>query len=272
MLHKEIKDLNLKMFMSSAPIKVINTRASYLNYYYNAIFPEYKDKAYEEKYYKFCKRNIDRAFLYYNALDHVLWRGSIVFVRSDDFNFIKKKSLFEDKNVYYLKILNTFHAYKKDIRNINIDLTKRFVGGTSAVFNSILTMIYMGFKEIYLCGAGYTYSPVYELHFYDNYVFPKEAGYKKASELAKSVVDIHNRKYDSNIEYFGLFEKDNFYRGIYVAKSENYSSSISEHRIINTYAESQGVKMYNIIPEGFESPIYEKVSWEEVSNRILTNN
>ncbi len=270
-LHKEIKNLNLKMFLRSAPIKVINTRASYPSYYYNAIYPEYKDKIYEEKYYKFCKRNIDRGYLFYRTLDNVLMKGSKVFVRSDDYKFINWKSLFENKKVYYLEILNTFHTHEKDMLNINIDLTKRFVGGTSAIFNSIIAMIYMGFKEIYLCGAGYTYHPIYELHFYDNYVFSKEVGYKKASELAKSAVDIHNKKHDSNIEYFGLLEKEDSYKGIYVDKKTNDPTLKKEHRMMYEYAKSQNVKMYNVVPEGFESPIYEKISWEEVVGKVLSN-
>jgi len=270
-LHKAIENINLKMFLRSIPIKSINTCTAYPDYYYNAICSGHKDKTYETRYREACKQNIDRAYLFLKILDDVLVKGAFVFIHPNDYKFITNRSLFENKNVYYIKILNTFNRHKKNIQDVSIDFTKRFIGGTGAVFNSILTLIYMGFREIYLCGAGYTYSPAYELHFYDNYVFPKECGYEKASELAKSIVDIHNKKHYSNMEYFGLFEKDNVYKGIYVSKGRNNSADMNEHRVISKYAKSEGVKIYNIVPEGFESPIYEKISWEDVVGLVLAN-
>jgi len=149
-------------------------------------------------------------------------------------------------------------------------LTKRFTGGVGSVFNLVLIMMYMGFKEIYLCGAGYTYEPVWMLHFYDNFVFPKSIGKKKAELEARKAIDIRNKKIPSNYEYYGLSEKDNFYRGIYT-KRMDYDPNKEKHKILNNYARSQEVKIYNIVPVGFESPIYEKIKWEEVVSNVLPN-
>ena len=42
-----------------------------------------------------------------------------------------------------------------------------------------------------------------------------------------------------------------------------------KHHIINEFAESNNVKIYNIVPDGFESPIYEKVTWEYVVEKVI---
>ena len=52
----------------------------------------------------------------------------------------------------------------------------------------------------------------------------------------------------------------------------DYNPNKDKHRILNNYAKSQGVKIYNIVPDGFESPIYEKTTWQEVESKILPRN
>ena len=42
-----------------------------------------------------------------------------------------------------------------------------------------------------------------------------------------------------------------------------------KYHIIKEFAESNGVKIYNIVPDGFESPVYEKVSWEYIVENVL---
>lgn len=41
------------------------------------------------------------------------------------------------------------------------------------------------------------------------------------------------------------------------------------HRLMREFAERQGARVYNIVPDGFESPVYEKVSWERVVASVL---
>ena len=43
------------------------------------------------------------------------------------------------------------------------------------------------------------------------------------------------------------------------------------HQITKVFADEQGVEIYNVTPDGFESPIYEKISWEEVVSKALTD-
>jgi hypothetical protein len=55
------------------------------------------------------------------------------------------------------------------------------------------------------------------------------------------------------------------YRPIWV-----HDSPVSDqHRIINGFARDAGVNIFNITPEGFQSPIYEKVTWDYVKQHIL---
>jgi len=43
------------------------------------------------------------------------------------------------------------------------------------------------------------------------------------------------------------------------------------HQITKVFADEQGVEIYNVTPDGFESPIYEKISWDEVVSKTLTD-
>jgi hypothetical protein len=198
-------------------------------------------------------------------------RGTITFLDANKVAYYKRINLldFNEPNVFYVKS----NPYLFTSRAPKLDLTRRFTGGSGGMFNLVLIMIYLGFKEIYLIGAGYTYEPMYMLHFYDNLVFSKAMGRQKAELEARRAIDIRNRKIGGNLEYHGLLEKDNFYRGIYInTQRKEYDYLRDQHRILNKYARSLGVKIYNIVPDGFESPIYDKITWQEVKNRILQGN
>jgi hypothetical protein len=201
-----------------------------------------------------------------NIKEHFTDKGTITFLDANKTAYYKKIKLFNfnEPNVYYVKS-NPYLFTKKTPR---LDLTKRFNGGDGSAFNIILIMIYMGFKEIYLAGAGYSYEPVYEYHFYDNFVFSKDMKRQKAILEAKKAIDTRNKAGGSTVEYYGLFEKDNFYRGVYIQRL-SHEFHKEKHRILNNYATARGVKIYNIVPDGFESPIYGKITWPEVESNIL---
>lgn len=196
-------------------------------------------------------------------------KGTITFLDANKIAYYKRIKLFNfnEPNVFYIKSTPYLFTAKAP----KLDLTKRFAGGDGGIFNSILIMIYMGFKDIYLAGAGYTYEPVYELHFYDNLVFSKSMGRGKAEIEAKKAIDVRNRMGGAPLEYYGLYEKEQFYRGIYISR-QDYRPYWDRHRVLNNYARSQGVKIYNIVPDGFESPVYEKITWQEVEGKIGAGN
>ena len=200
-----------------------------------------------------------------NIKKHFTDKGTISFLDANKIAYYKKIKLFDsnEPNVYFIKSKPYLFTTKKS----KPDLTKRFIGGDGSIFNLILIMMYMGFKEIYLCGGGYTYEPIYQDHFYDNFVFPKSMGIRDAEIEARKTIDIRNSQTDSNLEYYGLFEKNDFFRIMCIQRKRNDLNK-EKHRILNSFAVSQGVKIFNIVPARFESPIYEKISWKEVENKI----
>ena len=204
---------------------------------------------------------------FYREIDERLEDSTILILHSDNYKYINN-NFFKNKTKYFVKGKKYLHVIEGVPYKIIADLTKRSISGGGSVFFSILTLMYMGFKEIYLCGAGYTYEPISHYHFYDNFVFPKSMGRKKAELEARKAIDDRNRKMGSTLEYYGLFEKDNLYRGVYIIRKD-HDPNKDKHRILNNYARSQGVKIYNIVPDGFESPIYEKITWQEVESKIL---
>ena len=86
----------------------------------------------------------------------------------------------------------------------------------------IASAIYMGFKEIYLLGVGYTYQPIQRCHFYDS-----SSEIENAKKIENALVD------SRNID------------------------------IINV-AENRGVKIYNVVPDGYESPMYNKINLSDL--------
>ncbi|MBW2570141.1 MAG: hypothetical protein JRE47_12455 [Deltaproteobacteria bacterium] len=252
-LHKNIGKINLTFYMNPEPSKSFNPN--------NPNWPKSH----------LGPLGHDGVVAFYKAIDERLGNKTILILNSDNYKYIKNNKLFKDKIKYFVKGKKYLHVIEGVPYKIIAGLTKRSISGGGSVFFSILIMMYMGFKEIYLCGAGYTYEPVYNLHFYDNFVFPKSMGREKAEIEARKAIDNINKKYFSSLEYYGFFEKDDLYRSICVIRKDQDSNK-DKHRILNNYARSQGVKIYNIVPDGFESPIYEKITWQEVESKILPGN
>jgi len=208
---------------------------------------------------------------FYQEIEKRLGNKTTLFLHSDNYKYIQRNNFFKDKVKYFIKGKKGFCLNEKIPYEIAADLTKRRISGGGSVFFSILIMMYMGFKEIYLCGAGYTYDPRYIWHFYDNIVFPKTMGREDAEIEARKAIEIRNCKFSSILEYYGLFEKNDFYRVICVNKID-HDLNRDMHKILSNYARSQGVKIYNIVPEEFESPSYEKISWQKVADEMLSSN
>jgi len=204
---------------------------------------------------------------FYGEIDKRLTDKTMLIMHSDNHRYIEKNSLFAQNTVYYLKGKKRLHVPPEVPYRSIADLTRRRISGGGIAFFSILIMMYMGFKDIYLCGAGYTYDPVYAYHFYDTPVWSNSMGRDRAEMEAKKAISERG----SRIEYYDLFEKDNLYRSIYVIRS-GFGPYRDTHRRLNDYAKSQGVTIFNIVPDGFDSPIYEKITWEEVRSRILSEN
>ena len=207
---------------------------------------------------------------FYREIDSRFADKTALILHSDNYKFIAKHNLFKNKTTYCVKGQKRLHVPRAVPYGVIADLTRRSISGGGAIFFSILIMMYMGFKDIYLCGAGYTYEPIYELHFYDTPMFPETIGRGRAEIEARKAVTERNERMGSSLEYHGVQETRYGYMGICVRRV-SYDANKDKHRILNDYARSQGVGIHNIVPEGFVSPIYEKISWEEVERNILAS-
>jgi len=198
----------------------------------------------------------------------LICKGTKVFFRADHFRVYQNRYGYDinNKNTHFIKGNKKFDL----VQPPETHLDKRFSIIDGSIFTSVIMLINMGFKEIYLCGAGYTYSPLYYLHFYDNFTFPVTLGKDKAVTEAQKAIESRNKKIDTRLEYYGLLEKGDLFRGIYIRRVNKDYPLWKKHRLLNKYAKSQGVKILNITPEAFESPVYEKINWKEVENSVLT--
>jgi len=201
----------------------------------------------------------------YEEIDKRVDNNTKLILNSESFKYADE--LFINKTKYYTKVQKKLNVINGVPYSIIADMTSRTISGGGSIYFTILIMIYMGFKEIYLCGAGYTYKPVYQLHFYDNFVFPRTIGKERAvQEIKKEIINQYGN--DGAVEYFGVHESRDLFRGVCVTK-ESPHKDYETHIKMNEYAKSKGVKIINIVPEGFESPVYEKIAWVEVVDNII---
>ncbi len=139
-------------------------------------------------------------------------RKAKIFLHRSGKRYFDKKGFFKNQDIYYVRS----SSQMEEAATLTNDLTKDTTFLDGAIFFMIATSIYMGFKELYLCGCGYTYQPLQSGHFYENWTQLDEA-------------PVNHR-----------------------------------HRIMKDFADKHGVKIYNVVPDGFESPVYEKISWNQI--------
>jgi hypothetical protein len=264
-LHNLITELDPKMFLLGETYKGIRYDQKKIKPKAQ-LFPEYKDKVYNVKYNRYLYDKTARDYLYCNNIDQSFPENSIIFAKAEDYPFIEKNGFYKNKQVIYAKY--TGFNYRNDRLIEDFDLTRRtFTYNAGSVTSALIALIYMGFKEIYLLGAGYTSKPRLEFHFYDNFIFQKSLGYEVAYQKAFSLIETINKENKVDVKLFGLFEKGDYYHAQYVQEFKDDDNS-NAHRQLNNMAQANGICIKNIVPQGFESPIYEKISWDEVVKHI----
>lgn len=82
----------------------------------------------------------------------------------------EKHFFFNLSNWPFLKFKNTYFTFRKYVaKDLNDDLISNHISCFDGVLrNAISLAIYMGFKDIYLVGCDYTYSPSQHYHWYEN--------------------------------------------------------------------------------------------------------
>lgn len=205
------------------------------------------------------------ALKFYREMNIRLPKRTTLILNSINYKHYKNEPSIKNRTIFYCKKGNRLALDENVPIGKITDMTRRLQGGGTFYF-SILMLMYMGFKEIYLCGSGYTYDPLYYLHFYDMkpFMFPLSIGYEAAEREAKKQISIQNKKYSSNLSISGLYEKNGFFRAVITRTTNEVESTIKQHDMVNRYAKSHGVKIINIVPDGFGSPVFEKTTWNEV--------
>ncbi len=158
---------------------------------------------------------------YYKLIEGNLKNTDIeTFFNISAFDMVKKYTGISELNCHYV----TGGSEKEFQKQIDYDLTKPLNSMLGVIYFMIAASIYMGCKEIYLLGCGWTYQPVELGHFYDS-----------SDELGK--LDIKNYE-NQKVE--------------------------SAHQWLYSFAKSMDVEIYNVTPDGYESPIYQKISLDAV--------
>lgn len=264
--HKDFRKLNVTAYAVSEPVRnCYNARTAFeVHQKVDSCFVNNDniDQVIHDRYAKINRSRVDRDIIegaptsYFRAIDSECINPDTIFLlNAINQRFIHSYDIFGGRRVHYAKVRGIINA-----GNRSCDLAKSVTAPSSFSF-SIAAAAYMGFKELYLCGAGYTYKPRYEHHFYDSPIFsvdyPSNSLYKAANAIATA--------WESSI--LEIRKEDTCYRPIFVRDCD---SVIQCHIIAKEFAKKNGIKIYNVVPDGFQSPIFEKVSWKDVVNNVLT--
>lgn len=250
--HKQFSDLELDYFVSTPNYRLLKKIHKKITYH-NSIINNENDLdiwLYEDHISKY---SIDPGY-YYKKINSKISSHTKLFLGASNKSFIDMNSFFEDNDSFYLKPDVQF----KSVNDISYDISNRTSMYGNLVISSIAVALYMGFKEIILIGCDYTLEPTKEFHFYDELQISKEIN----KEIALGWIDKIAEERD--ITVYDIIEDKNFYKPVFI----RYGINRDQHIIINNFSKSIGVKILNIVPEGFSSPVYEGISWQDINEKI----
>jgi hypothetical protein len=246
-LHKDIKDMDLTYFSNLDDNRTLK--------------PDLPQWPVEQ----LGKLGNNGAKKFYQEINNRIPINTKLILNSNNYRHYKKEPSLKDRTIYYCKKGKILMMDEKIPIETLANMTNR-LQGRGNFYYSIMMLLYMGVKEIYLCGSGYTYEPLHILHFYDmqNLTYPLTIRYEEALSEAQKTISIRNKEYFSNLSVKGLYENNGFYRAIITRPTFELETTIKQHEMVNRYSKSHGVKIINIVPDGFESPVFEKTTWTEV--------
>lgn len=188
---------------------------------------------------------VTRAGEAFRALD------SIFFLNTSLARPLARRGLLRDKEAYYVMGGVRFDAATRSA----VDLTHRTPFAAGSLFTMIGAALYMGFKEIYLLGCGFTYSPMQQFHFNARPAFERSADGREA---------IHAFARDRECEVMRVEEV-----GERLVPEFVQTRPIDPRHIeVREVARRVGARIFNVTPEGFESPVYERLSSAELYARL----
>lgn len=253
--HIEFHKLNIKFYASVSPPSVLKNVDSKATYTDSKIHSEEDIQVWLNEDH--LLRYSINPKVFFKKIDSDLNNNAIVFLGASSRKYVEKHKIFRNKQVFYLKP----HKAVLDADYQKIDISKRITFYESVIFFMLAIAMYMGFEEIYLIGNDYTFEPSREFHFYDSLNFSKtiEKGIvlQWINQIAKA------RK----IKFYKMMEDEDYYKPVFV----QYNQKKDAHVVVKEFAESRGVKIFNVVPDEFDSSIYKKITWKEVVNNTLKN-
>lgn len=262
-LHNRHKDERCVIMLTGPSVDDIDVRClasevticcnlAYMHPDFAAMKPTYH--ALVEPYYGLLmgKKHIeDMTFLFRQVNEGLAGSDVHLFLSGSVRSLVRRHGFFAGKDISYIlpgeRLLSA--------QQLTNDLTRRISFADGVVYASIAAAMYMGCREIYLLGAGYTYKPVYEKHFYDYISVPahlpeheREKEMQRLKQQYPTVEFVHmHRRGDEFMITAVSHREDDFYEG---------------YRIVRDFAAERGVRIINVIPEGFASPVFDSISSE----------
>jgi len=252
--HKDFQELNVNFFASVSPPSVLRNVHLKATYTDSTIYSVKDVAVWLDEKITLVTYSIDPE-VFFPKIDSDLNKDVLLFFGADCRKSFEKRGLFRDKQVFYLKP----HKPVLEAAKQRVDISERITFYDAVAFFMLAVVLYMGFEEIYLVGYDYSFEPCLEFHFYDSLLFSKKMDKNLTVKLMNEVGE------KRNIKLYKIEEDGKFYRPVYV----RYNTDRSGHIVVNDFITSKGVKIYNIVPDGFESPVYEKVSWKYVVENVL---
>ncbi len=194
------------------------------------------------------KKDCDKAYSFYNyVLDLEIPN---LFINYKNRKILKKifGNKFDDS--FYFKVNPNENEIEHTLLN------KRFKTFPSTIVTTIQIAISMGFKEIYMLGSGYTYSPVNLYHFYDSFSESSDITINLFNKKAKEFIKKRKIISDKDIGYMNHVSKFNRHYGLFFENRKSNDSHYIFHKKVKEFADNLGVSIFNVTPKNFSSPIY----------------
>ena len=140
-----------------------------------------------------------------------------------------------------------------------------FSFGDGALSFMIAAAIFLGAHEIYLLGCGYTYSPRLIHHIFDALSIPPGT---PESEAARWVEDFSAQYPGFDIAQFPVGHRNRFFSAT-IPFNDGDGTARVYHRLMG-FAKGQGVRIVNVVPDGFSSAICDSISTSEFNERFCS--
>lgn len=207
---------------------------------------------------------------YFSAINEAFCdRDTVHLYHATLLRYLKNRTLLSNAPRYYYLRKGALDSSESQA----VDLTRPITFADGGLTLMIALAMFMGCKEIYLFGCGYTYAPVQAFHFYNCMRCPTGLT-ESEMDVAMNAFRLSHPETDfrgtnTNIVTLGgdeLMVDFSYYPDKHLESGGGFYRT---HRIIRSFAESNGVRILNVVPSGYSSPVYETAPVESGANWSL---